>query len=224
MRKIILVCMMGPYTEPKDGAELWGCNRTYETQCAPLKTLDRLYFFDDTDLLEKQSTSEGVTLGFVRPVADLGVPVFCRQRDKRIPMSRAFPIVEVIRFFRRRYFTSTLSYMMAHAIYEGCDHIHLHRLISNPVHYEYGEQKPCMDYWYGQAEARGIEVTESPDCSLGKPFPWQAAQYGYFPGNPHLKALVCSGTVGVNMVVDHSVPDLSRFGIEEPSGVVEAVV
>ena len=55
----------------------------------------------------------------------------------------------------------------------------MHRILTTPWIYEYWEQKPCLDYWMGRAQERGLQVVVSDDSVLGKPFPWQPRFYGY---------------------------------------------
>jgi hypothetical protein len=80
----------------------------------------------------------------------------------------------------RDYFTSTVAYAIAMAMSMpdvaeiglwGIDLVH---------DTEYGDQRPCAEYWIGRAEASGIKVTAHEQSALLK----HRQRYGYEPINP----------------------------------------
>jgi len=70
----------------------------------------------------------------------------------------SYPIDKVIKYFGSRYFTNSISYMMALAIKRKAKQINLWG-VDMEAGSEYSFERPSVTYWIGQAEARGIEVT-----------------------------------------------------------------
>ena len=68
-----------------------------------------------------------------------------------------YPLDELKKFFKTDYFSCSAAYMIALAIYEGATSIDLYG-VNMVIAKEYAYQKPCVDYWCGQAMGRGIEV------------------------------------------------------------------
>lgn len=68
-----------------------------------------------------------------------------------------YPIMDIIKYFSSRYFTNSIGYMIAYAIFKGYERIVLIG-IDMEVKSEYEFERPCVAYWIGQADARGIEV------------------------------------------------------------------
>lgn len=71
------------------------------------------------------------------------------------------------------YFTSTAAFMLALAIYEGFDEIHLVGIDADSDT-EYSYQKPGIEFWIGVALGRGIRVIIQEECNL-----CTAPIYGY---------------------------------------------
>ncbi len=188
MKTVIIVGMLEAYDLERNGAHVWGVNRTYQHQ----KDLDRLYFMDNLDVFEPE---------FVDGVNSLGIPIICQRPYESIPNSEAYPIDEILSEFGCEYFTSTTAYMIAHAIFEGYEKIVLHQLLSFPHAHDYLDQKPCMDFWAGFAVGRGIQVVIGGNSGICQNFPWQAKRYGYQPGHPLLKQLI---NVGFTQKIDNT--------------------
>ncbi len=70
----------------------------------------------------------------------------------------AYPLAQVRKLAGgRNYFTSSVSYMLALAIYEGNTEIEILGvdLVEDT---EYAYQRPCMEYWCGIARGKGINL------------------------------------------------------------------
>lgn len=94
-----------------------------------------------------------------------------------IPSSKKYPFDEVMQMFGNEacYFTSSMPYLIAHALYEGYDRIELYGF-EMAANEEYANQKPCGEFWLGIAIGRGCQVYLPPGCALlGK----QMMLYGY---------------------------------------------
>ncbi|MFA5340607.1 MAG: hypothetical protein WC332_02405 [Clostridia bacterium] len=71
---------------------------------------------------------------------------------------KTYPIDEIISFFKTDYFSNTVDYAIALAIYTGFTEIVLYG-INMLKGSEYAYQKAGVEFWIGQAMGRGITVT-----------------------------------------------------------------
>lgn len=69
-----------------------------------------------------------------------------------------YPLEKVIEFFGTDYFSNTVDYAIALAIYEGYTEIDLYG-INMAVGSEYEFEKPGVDFWCGVAIGKGVKVT-----------------------------------------------------------------
>lgn len=107
-------------------------------------------------------------------------PVLMLERYERFPSSRRYPIEDVIRKVGRDYFTSTVAYMLALAFCQD-DVVEVGLWGIDLVHEtEYGEQRPCAEYYIGRLEGKGVKVTTHPRSALLS----QLHRYGYEEENP----------------------------------------
>lgn len=194
--------------EHKIDGEVWGCNRSYIQQCAdPSKwsegrepkfpknperpDLDRLFYFDDLTILEEHGHKD-----FVDHVNSLDIPIITKKLNPKIKRCEEYPIGDILKSLNMLpedsdgslqdildrgfpYFTSTIAYMIAQAIYEGADKIIVHKMQVVAYSAEYYEQKACLNYWLGICIGKGIQMQTSEDSLIGKPHPWEAPLYGY---------------------------------------------
>ena len=184
-RKTVIIVGIGSgWKGDAKGCEVWGVNKTYLNTVG----LTRTYFFDR--LWNCTDQSRETREEFVDILNAMDVPVYAKMPYPEIPKSRRYPIEAVMRYFDmvdgdgtpdidKAYFTSTVAYMEAHAIYEGFESIILHRMYAFPTSLEYFHQKPGLDYFVGWARGSGIHVLISSDSHIAKPFPWQTGLYGY---------------------------------------------
>lgn len=119
-------------------------------------------------------------------------PVYMLGRSDRYPSVWAYPIEEVVALVLRDYFTSTVAYMLAMALYRvrrgerisevglfGVDLVHDE---------EYGSQRPCAEYWVGRLEDAGVKVTLSEGSAICK----QHRRYGYDPDSAIVREMLAS--------------------------------
>jgi len=83
-------------------------------------------------------------------------PVYMHRALDEFPNSRTFPIDELAPMFGR-YYCSTVAYMIALAIAENREEIHLYG-VDMVGDDEYGYQRPNAEYLVGFAQGRGIKV------------------------------------------------------------------
>jgi hypothetical protein len=101
-----------------------------------------------------------------------------------IPNAVPYPRDEVVEHFGK-YFTNTVSWMIAHAIIENRSKIGVYG-VDMAQDSEYGHQRPSCEYFLGWAQGLGIEI-EIPEASdlLKAPF-----LYGLEDPGPLRKKLV----------------------------------
>lgn len=114
-------------------------------------------------------------------LSQLKSPVYMLKRHAEIPRSVAYPLEDAIDQFGRC-FTSSVSYIIALAIMEGCERIGLWGVdLSDKEEYIY--QRPAVQYLLGAAKKRGITICLPKGCSLlvpDNPEPVETAVlYGY---------------------------------------------
>jgi hypothetical protein len=68
-----------------------------------------------------------------------------------------YELKEIINHFKTNYFTNTVDYALALAIYKGYKDIHLYG-VNLELDGEYAYQKPGCEFWIGQAMGRGCDV------------------------------------------------------------------
>lgn len=83
-----------------------------------------------------------------------------------------YPLDEIGKKLGSRYFTNSIAYMIAYAIYKGYKGINIWG-VDMESDSEYAYERSCVTYWIGQAEARGVKVTIA--SGLTDPF----VLYGY---------------------------------------------
>ena len=142
--------------------EIWSLNRCYTF----LKRWDRWYEVHEEELFTGRTGLREA--GYVDMLKESKVPIYMMHPDPDIPMARQFPMDEIVASGLRKYFTTSISYMLAHAVFE---HDQGHRIkeifmygIDMSAFSEYSYQRPSVEYWCGVAEGRGIKVT-IPDVS-----------------------------------------------------------
>jgi hypothetical protein len=70
----------------------------------------------------------------------------------------SYPFQEILDEFQTDYFSNTVDYAIALAIYEGFKEIDLYG-VNMAVDTEYEFEKPGVDFWCGVAIGRGVKVT-----------------------------------------------------------------
>ena len=146
------------------GFDLWGFNDP-TPEYSPLKLarwfeLHSLYKVDHDDPNEPKELRR------------LGIPIYMVAKHPTIPNSVAYPKDDILAHFKVRYFTNSVSWMLALAIYERRPIIHLYgidmatREGAGPD--EFGEQRPSIEWLLGWAMGAGIEVVLGEDSDLLK--------------------------------------------------------
>lgn len=103
---------------------------------------------------------------YVGDLSKLTCPIYMQNKWDEIPTSEPYPL-QAIKDTFGGYFTNTVSYMLALAIYEGFEEIHVYG-VDMAVSTEYYWQRPSCEYFLGIAIGRGIKVYIPPEADLLK--------------------------------------------------------
>lgn len=178
---------MAPYSD--ESFEIWGLNELYMqiprwTRWFQLHS--REVFVDDFSDRDKEH---------VEHLSKMTCPIYMCRHYEDIPNSIPFPLEEAIKYFslcpKRKackaegkscmacremdaYFTNSISYMIALAIMEGFEEIHVYG-VDMAQDTEYGTQKPSCEFFIGWARGQGIEVVLPKEADLCRTF----CYYGY---------------------------------------------
>jgi hypothetical protein len=88
--------------------------------------------------------------------ADKAMAIACQSGVPYIDLE-TYPLADIIGHFGTDYFTSTVDYAIALAIYGAYDEIHLWG-VNMELGGEYYYQKPGVDFWCGVAIGKGIKI------------------------------------------------------------------
>lgn len=173
-KHVVLVGMIHPYAvRDEPDTEVWCVNSAFMKQnMEGSRKADRVYHMDDL-----RPAGEDF-IGYVNAVKSMRF--FGYRQWEQIPKGEAYPYDDVVTFFggKLNYFTSTVSYMIAHAVFEGAKKITLCGMYWPHDSSEYILAIPCINMWCGIAMGLGITVNVMPRCMILKPFPWQSEKYG----------------------------------------------
>ena len=157
-----------PFDNP--AIEIWGLNELHKY----LPRWNRWFEVHDDETLgvSKRDLSEGEMKRHLdwlsRDHGDKPIymqPQFC---GGRFPNAVPLPLEALVaRFKRGKYYTSSIAYMLAVAIMDGYDWIGLYG-IDLASDTEYGDQRPCAEYYTGVADGMGLEVVIAPGAAMCK--------------------------------------------------------
>lgn len=157
-----------------DSIEIWSLAWRQD-----LPRVDRMFDIHDFDLSSFEARK--LPEQYRQYLANVGVPCYLTKPDAAIPNGVPYPIHQVAEFLSKvddnvdgYYFSSSIGYMLALALFEGYKEIHFYGvdLIDDD---EYGFQRPNLEYLIGLARGWGRKVYIPPTSALCK-FPYL---YGY---------------------------------------------
>lgn len=153
------ICIVG-YAPSKDQApfadntwEIWGLNDLYEY----IPRWTRWFELHNKTDLDAYMTRGGKFrhISGLQSVA-AKCPLYMQEAFPDIPGAIRYPR-EVITGLYGTYFTNSVSYMIAMAIFEGCDELAVYG-VDMAQEGEYQAQRPSCEYFLGIAVGRGIKV------------------------------------------------------------------
>ncbi len=179
------VCIVGfaptwnktPFAD--DDFEVWGLNELYAYfKQIPDAHAERWFEIHSPNSPSKNTPQHRAWL------RKATIPIYMQKHFDDIPNSVPFPKDEVFKFFEdkgymgAKYFTNSISYMIALAIYEGYKEIHIYG-VDMAQDSEYAFQRPSCEYFIGIAEGLGIKVYIPCESDLVK----AGVLYGYESDN-----------------------------------------
>lgn len=148
-----------------------------------LKRADRYYEMHGPDYFEQDKVMERLK--------KVERPLYMLKEHPGLSTSVAFPKDELMAEFGNllgfRFYTSSVAWLIAHAIYEGADYISLFG-IHMRADEEYGKQLAACCYWIGIAEGRGIACYSTERSAICR----TKTLYGYEDVSPLLRDLKLS--------------------------------
>jgi len=156
--------------------EMWPCTGVFKgVDILNISNLGAWFEIHDPLTIKEQ-------FGNVDFHASLTKPVFMQEKREDVPFSERYPIEDILAMFPRKYFTNSISYMIAYAIYLARQGENIKRIgiwgVDMCVDSEYSHQRPSCEYFIGIAEGMGIEVVIPGESDLLK----CALLYGYDTG------------------------------------------
>lgn len=138
--------------------DIWLLNEMYKlAPQVPVFRFDRWFEIHDRNSPSK-ATAEHIAF-----LKQCPCPLYMWDHFDDLPSSIPFPKDEIIAWLEKqgrigaRYFTNTISWMIALAMYEGFEEIAIYG-VNMSTDSEYGYQKPSCEYFIGLAEGMGIKV------------------------------------------------------------------
>jgi hypothetical protein len=151
---------LAPYNNPD--YEIWGLNGVYSyIDFANITNITRWFDIHSMEAIRRLrgSTDEKYQFGkgYYAWLQNLTIPLYNQEIFPDFPTSVKYPLEEILARFHRKYFTNTVSWMLALAIYEGYEDISIFG-VDMATGSEYSDQRPSCEYFIGYAEGLGINV------------------------------------------------------------------
>lgn len=157
-----------PWEDPD--AEIWTLNEAYKLlEQAPKAKISRWF---ELHSLERPPKNSKEHIEFLQK---LNIPLYTLQKYDFLPNATQFPFMDTVQWFKdkghigHRYFTNSISWIIAFAICEGFEEIHIYGVDmaqdkDKNGNDEYGYQKPSCEYFIGVAEKYAkVYVPETSD-------------------------------------------------------------
>lgn len=164
-----------PYND--EAFEIWGLNDLYKH----IPKYDRWFQLHTPEEVNRTAAeTKGGRDAWGAQVATLqsmSCPIYMQDQYAEIPRSVKYPLNEIIKYFsgsfvnpkRAQYFTNSISYMIALAIYEGVEELHIYGVdMATNTGGEYAQQRPSCEFWLGVAAGRGIKLHIPDEADLLK--------------------------------------------------------
>ena len=171
MKKVAILGTAETWKEfPRDDSfEIWALNDMYKI----ISGCNRWFEMHNTEFI-KLWTPSNCTKPHIEFLKELNIPIYMLNSIPELETSVTYPLEKIIEHFGRQYFKSSVDYMIALALYEGFEEIHVYG-VNMAVDEEYSYQRPSCEYWLGRAEGMGVKIHLPESCDLLKRY----YLYGY---------------------------------------------
>jgi len=166
--KIAIVALGASYTQYTDAVKLAGGRHALYDETWVINALggvlqhDRVFHMDDVAVQERRAEAKNPhiarMLDWLRKHPG---PVYTSVVRDGYPGLVAYPLADVLKAVgdTRPYFNNTTAYAIAFAIYLGVKEMALYGMDYTYPNRAFAEEgRACVEYWIGQAVARGIRV------------------------------------------------------------------
>lgn len=141
---------------PREG-EIWGVNDLILRRNVKIA-------FHIHDLNNPEFLNDSVIKSVIEKINFLNIPLISTQRYEWIPSSIEYPLKEIISYFGTDYFTCSIDYILAYAIYRGFKKIDLYG-VNMHTDSEYAFEKPGVEFWIAMAMGKGLKIKVYGDAS-----------------------------------------------------------
>jgi len=157
-----------PYQDPE--FSIWGLNALFQMGDT-VPRADLWFDLHPAHLIEADETRSGW-------YKQIEIPLLLQDKHADFPTSEKFPAQELREHFRGmfakdpgefRYFTSSIAWMAAYALYSVPDLEELHIYgVDMAQDEEYRYQRACVEFWLAIAMGKGVKVYVPDTCDLLK--------------------------------------------------------
>ncbi len=165
MAKEVIILGTSPSSDecPTYG-NIWGVNGAYK-----FRPCSKVFITD------KNHKVNGQPVFNVEEMNILGVPVVSRNHVDGLNCE-TYPYDEIVKQFNTEYFTNSICYVIAYALYKGFTKISLYGC-EHLSPREYVQQKAGVEFWLGIAKGMGVWVKDYGHGTLFRV--WDGVPYGF---------------------------------------------
>ena len=158
--------------------ETWGINALGDVFAC-----DLIFHMDDIRIQEIRAEAAPASniAAMVEWIKTSPVPVVTSRAHPDYPALVEFPLEDVLNHLGHDYFNNTAAYAVAFAIHTGATKISLFGMdYTYPNVHDAEKGRACVEFWLGQAHARGIEIRLPKTTTLmDSCYPQASRLYGY---------------------------------------------
>ena len=166
---------LAPFDNPD--WEIWACSPSNSTDGTLPRVTRWFELHALSDLRQERWKS------WVKPYVDAlnakSCSVYMQEKNELVPKAEVFPVDVLTKTYGRRFFTSSIAWMIAFALHEGATEIGIYG-VDMCAASEYEFERPGCQYFIDLARTLGVTVTIPPQSDLGGPTPL----YGFGDANP----------------------------------------
>lgn len=160
------------------------CDETWSINAlGDVFSCDLVFHMDDIRIQEIRAAAkpDSNIAAMVRWIKHSKVPVVTSRPHEDYPALVAFPLEDVLNDFGHDYFNNTAAYAIAFAIHTGATKISLFGMdYTYPNVHDAEKGRACVEFWLGQAHARGIKINLPKTTTLmDAMYPRASRLYGY---------------------------------------------
>lgn len=144
---------------------------------------DLVFHMDDIRIQEIRAKAAPASniAAMVRWIKNSRVPIVTSRKHPDYPALVDFPLEDVLNHLGHDYFNNTAAYAIAFAVHVGAAKISLFGMdYTYPNAHDAEKGRACVEFWLGQAHARGIKINLPKTTTLmDSMYPRASRLYGY---------------------------------------------